>query len=424
VGSNGAGTTPTLPKILVLGSGDRAFLSVVRSFGRRGARVHVAWAPPDDVTLRSRYVAAAHALPPFTSDDLAWRDALVALCARERFDLVVPTTDPSVIPLQRHRAVVERAARCYLLPGATFDVCFRKDATHALAAELGVPMPAQTTLRRPHDPSAVPAAWYPVVVKPVSSYDLDAPARKRLVRMIERPDALAAGLAEFAEQDEVLVQPYVEGTGSGIEVLAAEGRVLAAMQHLRVHRRRHDGADSLRCTVPLMQDMYAAVERLVRALDYTGVAMFEFLLDGERGSWVLLEINARFWGSLPLALRAGVDFPWWLYEMLVEGRREFPAGYPMPVYSRNWQADLSWLRDNFLVEPAARRVGVWRLLGELGPLLRGREASDTLARDDPRPGLVDLGRLGRRLVRAAGVPLGGRSSKPRAQRWRRKIRAW
>lgn len=395
----------TPPKILVLGSGDRAFLSVVRSFGRRGASVDVGWAPPDDVTLRSRYVRRAHALPPFRPDDLAWRNALVELCRRERFDLVVPTTDPTIIPLQRHRAAIEAAARCYLVSGTAFDICFRKDATHALAGELGVPMPPQMTLRRPFDAGAIPSDWYPAVLKPISSYDLEVPARKRLVRIVERPVELASRLAELADQDEVLVQRWVDGMGSGIEVLAADGEVLAAMQHLRVHRRRFDGAGSLRRTVPLVQDMYDAVTRLVRALDYTGVAMFEFLLDTERGTWVLLEINARFWGSLPLALHAGVDFPWWLYELLVEGRRDFPSGYPLGVQSRNWQADLSWLRDNFFAEPASRRVGMLALLAELGPLLRGREASDTLARDDPWPGLVDLGRLGQRLARVAGLRL-------------------
>jgi hypothetical protein len=37
------------------------------------------------------------------------------------------------------------------------------------------------------------------------------------------------------------------------------------------------------------------------------------------------------------------------------------------------------------------------------------EASDTLARDDPRPGIVDLGRLGQRVVPGLGLRLTGRS---------------
>ena len=35
------------PKVLVLGKEDRAFLAVVRSLGRKGMRVHLAWCPPE-----------------------------------------------------------------------------------------------------------------------------------------------------------------------------------------------------------------------------------------------------------------------------------------------------------------------------------------------------------------------------------------
>ena len=64
-------------KVLVLGQEDRAFLAVVRSLGRRGIDVHVAWCPADAVALRSRYVTQRHALPRYARDDAAWRDALL-----------------------------------------------------------------------------------------------------------------------------------------------------------------------------------------------------------------------------------------------------------------------------------------------------------------------------------------------------------
>lgn len=37
--------------------------------------------------------------------------------------------------------------------------------------------------------------------------------------------------------------------------------------------------------------------------------MVEYKLDAVRGTPYLMEINGRFWGSLQLALDAGVDFP-------------------------------------------------------------------------------------------------------------------
>ena len=61
-------------------------------------------------------------------------------------------------------------------------------------------------------------------------------------------------------------------------------------------------------------------ERLLRSLGWQGVAMVEFKRDSRDGSLRLMEINGRFWGSLQLAIDAGVDFPAILVD-LVGGKR-------------------------------------------------------------------------------------------------------
>jgi hypothetical protein len=90
-------------KVLVLGEDARAFLSVIRSLGRRGIEVHVAWCPRNALALRSRYIRRIHSLPAYLVEDDAWKRALIDLCAREQFDLVIPCNDQTLIPLQKHR---------------------------------------------------------------------------------------------------------------------------------------------------------------------------------------------------------------------------------------------------------------------------------------------------------------------------------
>ena len=53
-------------------------------------------------------------------------------------------------------------------------------------------------------------------------------------------------------------------------------------------------------------------------MPYTGVAMFEFKRN-DSGGWILLEVNARPWGSMPLPLSLGVDFPYRWYRLLTAG---------------------------------------------------------------------------------------------------------
>src|SRR6185369_415495 len=373
-------------KVLVLGQEDRAFLAVVRSLGRRGIDVHVAWCPADAVALKSRYVTERHALPRYARDDLAWRDALVALCRRERFDLVIPTNDTTIMPLQAHRDEIEPHARLYLPSNEAYAICFDKGVTHDFAQAHDVPVPRQLRLPLPTTAGAIPDDWYPLVLKPLASFTLDDLERKHFVRRVMGRDQLGRELQHFTGARELLVQEFFRGTGVGVEMLAHEGRVLLAFQHLRVHERRGGGADSYRVSLPLRADMRDAATRMVAALNYTGVVMFEFRMNLETGAWVLLEINARFWASLPLCLHAGADFPFHLYQMLVEGRREFPQSYQHGVYCRNWTRDVIWLREN-LRAPTGEGVPVGTVLREFAGALAGRESSDTFVLDDPAPGV-------------------------------------
>jgi hypothetical protein len=42
-----------------------------------------------------------------------------------------------------------------------------------------------------------------------------------------------------------------------------------------------------------------------------------------------------------------VDFPFYLYEMLVRDRTEFPHQYPANIFCRNFYQDVQWLPANF-----------------------------------------------------------------------------
>jgi len=55
-------------------------------------------------------------------------------------------------------------------------------------------------------------------------------------------------------------------------------------------------------------------ERILDYVGWHGVAMVEFKVSSD-GTPYLMEVNGRFWGSLQLAVDAGVDFPWLLYQL-------------------------------------------------------------------------------------------------------------
>jgi protein-tyrosine-phosphatase len=146
---------------------------------------------------------------------------------------------------------------------------------------------------------------------------------------------------------------------------------------------------------PLLRDY---TSRLLAALGWTGVAMVEFKVNRATGEAVLLEINGRFWGSLPLSSRAGMCFATDLYEMLALGKTPGARSYVSGVRCRKLGDDLDWFKESFRLDPEDRHVkagivqkrSVMVLLADLARIFSPAERYDLQVLNDPVPGLWDL----------------------------------
>jgi protein-tyrosine-phosphatase len=195
------------------------------------------------------------------------------------------------------------------------------------------------------------------------------------------------------QKGRLLVQENFIGIGMGVSVLALRGEILAVFQHERVHEPLFGGGSSYRKSVSLNTELFEATSILVSKLNYTGVAMMEFKQNPKNGSWVFIEINPRFWGSLPLAVASGVDFPLYLYQMLVEGRRVFPKRYKKGIYCRNLINDIRWNWENFKADrsdPTLMTKPLPLVAGEVFNILTGRERIDSFTFDDIIPGFAEF----------------------------------
>lgn len=391
-------------KVLVLGDGVSAFLSVVRSLGRQGIEVHVAWCQADSPTLSSRYVKRFHRLP-FYDVESDWADPLAALLEREQFDLVLPTNEQSMRALHSRRRDLETRARLYLVDERTFDIAFDKVKCGELADDLGMRVPkSRVVATRVELDEAAAQLGYPLVLKPISSYDPTLPLGRRDVVKAYSPEELERRGTKLLTAGPIQVQQNFIGRGVGVELLVDRGEVLLAFQHERVHQPSRGGASSYRKSVPLNSELLEASKKFVGALEYSGVIMIEFLVNADQ-DWRFVEANARFWGSLPLAIAAGADFPFALYRYWVHGDREFPQSYREGFYCRNAVSDGLWLVKNLRADrsdPTLATVSPLSLLGEATHLLTARERFDTLTLDDPRPAVAEISKYVRRWFRHRG----------------------
>ena len=234
-----------------------------------------------------------------------------------------------------------------------FQLAFDKGRTLELAGSLGVGTPV-TYAKATGESLAefLSNRSFPMVVKPRRSVSWNyGPDGRRGVQLTTSfatsPQELHSLCVKILSQtgEFPLVQEYVRGEEASIQFLCDRGAVVAACANRRL-RSMHPtgGAGVLKETVPLSYGgMADRARRLVAALNWTGPIMVEFKIEQASGVPKLMEINGRFWGSLPLAVLAGVDFPY-LYYRLALGMKIPPIlDYPERVTSRHLVGDLRHL---------------------------------------------------------------------------------
>lgn len=298
-------------RILVTDSDTRSALAAVRALGTRGHHVVTAGVAHPSLASVSRHSRAFEAYPDPASDSDGFVDALARGVERQRIDVVLPMTEVTTLLVTAHQ---ERLAARIPFPDA-MTVANAADKSHVigLAQELGIPVPrtvvATSAAQGIADAQSLPI---PIVVKP---------ARSR----VRTPDgwvstgvAYAHDAASLRKSLEglppavypVLLQERIEGPGVGVFVAIDRGDIVATFAHRRVREKPPSGGVSVLCESAAVDPVAAEhAAKLLRAIGWRGVAMVEFKQDRRDGSLRLMEINGRFWGSLQLAVDAGVDFP-------------------------------------------------------------------------------------------------------------------
>lgn len=296
--------------VLVTDGDLRASLAVVRSLGRAGYRCFVCSSTGHSLAGSSRYAYRDYSVADAALDQDAFADAIVQLVQGDRIQMVIPMSEASILALLASRERV--AARIPFPDIDVFSAVCNKAKVLATASEIGIRIPRQFEIHSPR-------RWlkgsheFPLILKPHASVVSTGGATRTKVGVswVHNEDELDHVLASYPlGAYPLLAQEVIKGPGIGVFVLMHEGRALARFAHRRIREKPPSGGVSVICeSEPLDAALFDATCHLLRQFGWTGVAMVEYKLDEDRDEPVLMEINGRFWGSLQLAIDAGVDFP-------------------------------------------------------------------------------------------------------------------
>lgn len=286
--------TPTgVPTVLVTGAGGAAAVTLIQAL--RGDHRVVA-ADIDPLAVGLYLVPAPQRVLLPRGDDPAFVESLLAAAQSHGADLVIPTVDVELLPVsQAVGAFTEMGIRVLVESCTTLECCIDKyELMRRCAPKVRVPRTVLWGSATTDEQLA--SLGVPLIAKPRRG------AGGRGFAVYDSADAALLP----PQDDSYILQEYLPGDEFSIDVLARpDGEVVAAVP------RRRDKVDSgiaIAGRTVRDDDLVAFGKAVAETIGATAVVNVQarYCVDGTPA---LLEVNARFPGTMALTRAAGVDMP-------------------------------------------------------------------------------------------------------------------
>ena len=401
-------------KILVTDAQELAGLGAIRSLGRAGHHIIAGYpsslGPPASVF--SRWCRSSIKYPDPWLRHLDFCDWLVKELDCTSYDALLPVSEAALAAAARVQGLVSKEIIWLMPPDRNLPYCLSKFHSMRAAMKAGLPVAPTVFI---HDGTSN-SPWdldfsrleYPFVIKTDNRLSSDGIYCRGQLSFVHHQEEARIILEECrAVGCGLIAQEFIPGSGAAAFILRWGGISYLSFSHRRLHEVPWTGgASSFReSRHDLVIQQYG--ETLLNHLDFQGLAMVEFRKKEASRIPYFMEINGRLWGSLALALHAGIDFPaaWLdchLYGHPMEKR--IVTEYPEHLKCINiFPGEVNHLITIFRSNPETGTTippsKVLSLLKFIVLLINPFLHHDYLWRRDPKPGFFQAGTVLTKLIK-------------------------
>ena len=291
----------------------RMSLPVIRSLGRKGFHItateRTVCKKGSELGFYSKHTAETAYISDAEENPAQFVSDLKKLSEKQaERPVIIPVGITSLLAMCVRRDEITEFADAALPSLSSIELANDKSRLIPFAESIGVPVPETTFLKENETVEELSVRIsYPAVIKLPAGEMLGLSPDERY-KIVTDKDEFLKSYPEFAKHGgDILVQQYITGDGYGVSaVFGKNHEPLEIFCHHRLREYPASGGPSCFCESADLPELADYAIRLLRALDWEGVAMVEFKGSPETGFY-LMEINPRFWGSSALAPNSGCN---------------------------------------------------------------------------------------------------------------------
>jgi len=347
-------------KVFVTDANFKHSLAAIRSLGKKGIYVVGGSSIKYGQSFYSKY-CKQKVIYPNAKNEQAFVDFMLDFVKQNKLDVLLPIGYDANVVLSKYKGKFTSYIKIPIANYGSMKIASDKSKTVGFARELGMktPLTFSNIQEMPNN------LHFPVVVKGAAG-----------TGHLQYINSYRDLLRKHGEIRDGLIQEYIPGDGYGFFALFNRGEPRAVFMHRRIREYPITGGASTIAESIYDPKLEELGLRILKALDWHGVAMVEFKKDYRDGEFKLMEVNPKFWGSLDLSIVSGVDFPYLAAKMAVDGDIESVFKYKTGIKFRWLFADdiLHLLADsrsigNFITDFFDKRIKYNLWLNDIKPNL-------------------------------------------------------
>ncbi len=372
--------------------------SCVRSPSQHGVKTIVASEYNDAPAARSRFCDERFQIPSPEGDLLEYRDALLEIAARPEIDTILPIRPQDTYLFTVYRDKFEKHVSVVTPPMETLRTVHDRVELAAAAKDAGVPVPETQLLSETtdsNDSQIVKSRYNLLAGEYLYSYSDRESVTEKTITHLKPDDTLDTQTLTNKMGHDPIVQEYIPSSHEYLfGALYDHGEPLATFQHRQIRGNSYTGGGGVYRITTDIPELDRVGRTLLESIDYHGLACIEYMKHEETGEFYLTEINPRLWQSVPCAVRAGADFPWYYYLHATGRTDEIEPQYQVGIGTHQLYGEVGHLMsilsdDSSIVEAPSFAGTAW----EIAKSCYRDPRFDDVRLDDPVPFIYSIGHI-------------------------------
>lgn len=241
-----------------------------------------------------------------TNSQLDWIRNINKEVEKNNIDVIMPIFETGIKTLIKHRSKIVHQEKLGLLPSlAHFNTAINKGLLSEHLVNHNVPGPKSIIISTYNELNKINTLNFPVIIKPMEGF-----GGGQGIDVFNTIEDLKEHFTINGFNYSNIVQEYIVGYDIDCSVLCKDGTVLAFTIQKGNMVGKNQFSPQFGLCFLYEQELYNVVEKLMKSLEWNGVAHIDMRYDQNTKQFNVIEVNTRFWVSLDASLIAGVNFPY------------------------------------------------------------------------------------------------------------------